>query len=252
MRVLSANVSGLNAAVKSKFFELPKVASADVLCLQETRCPDAGAIGAALGYYVAAANRGIDPSTGRAAHGGVAIFSKLPITGDILPSNDALGHRGQFVAGTTGGVHLASAYVTLDARPEQFAAFEDLFACVGQSTLPALICGDMNTFRDARDAWSFNDALSRRSAGCDRGAMTWFADVFRAGWIDAIEMDWPTRPLYTWWQRPDLFERGSGTRVDYILASRAADRRTVRGSAEVIMDNLRGGHAQLAISLDAA
>lgn len=49
-----------------------------------------------------------------------------------------------------------------------------------------------------------------------------------------------------------LFERGSGTRVDYILASQAADLRIVRGSAEVITDNLRGGHAQIAISLDAA
>lgn len=252
MRVLSANLSGLNAAVKSGFFELQKVALADVLCLQETRCQDAGRIGEALGYNSIAATRGTDPRTGKAAHGGVAIFSRLPISASPSLTHDALALRGQFVAGTICGVVIASVYVTLDARPEQFAAFEYLFALVSQREAPALVCGDMKTFRDDRDAWSFSDALERGSDGCDRGAMSWFADVFRAGWIDAIEIDWPTRPLYTWWQRPDLFERGSGTRVDYILASRTAHERVARGSAEVITDHLRGGHAQIALTVENA
>jgi exonuclease III len=80
--------------------------------------------------------------------------------------------------------------------------------------------------------------------------MAWFHGVFDAGWIDVIESDCATRPLYTWWQRPDLFERGRGTRVDYILATTSAHDRIGTGSAQVMTDQRRGGHAQIAIAID--
>ena len=107
----------------------------------------------------------------------------------------------------------------------------------------------MNTFRDERDSWSFATAFEKRAYGCDETAMAWFAGVFKDGWIDAVERDWTPRPLYTWWARSALFDRGDGTRLDYILASESAFAGLVPGSSRVMMDRRFGGHAQLALSL---
>ena len=247
MKLLNANINGLKSAVESGFFDLRHVADADVLCLQETSCEDAASYGRALGYNVVAADR-IKPEVGRAPVGGVAIFSRLPIAETGLLGAEALAARGQFVSGTIDGFNIASIYVTLDARPEQFTALSDLFAKLSADDLPALACGDMNTFRDQRDAWSFADAIKYRKVGCDRGAMAWFAAVFEADWIDAIESDCSAQPLYTWWHSQALFDRGDGTRVDYILASKSAHARVVPKSSAVTTGNRRGGHAQISLA----
>jgi exodeoxyribonuclease-3 len=247
MNIVSANVNGLRSALQNGFFALNHVQNADVLCLQQTRCDDAVMIGGELDYYVVAADR--VPGGDGATHGGVAILSRRPLEAFASPAADALRERGQFVAARIDGVNVASAYVSLDARPEQFAALTQHFAELRADGAAALVCGDMNTFRDERDAWNFAATMEKRGYGCDETAMVWFAGVFEDGWIDAIERDWAARPLYTWWARSALFDRGDGTRLDYILTSEAASARLVPGSSRVMMDHRFGGHAQLALSL---
>ena len=151
---------------------------------------------------------------------------------------------------TIAGVNVASIYVTLDARPEQFAAFTDLFKELAKAGSPALICGDMNTSRDKCDSWSFVESMKKRGYGCDPTAMGWFQDVFVCGWFDSIELDWPGRPLYTWWAGSALFDRGDGTRLDYILASESAQAKVVLGSSGVMTKNRFGGHAQICLTLN--
>jgi exodeoxyribonuclease-3 len=249
MNIVSANVNGLRSALQNGFFALNHVQNADVLCLQETRCDDAAMIGGELDYHVVAADRVAHGDGDAAPHGGVAIFSRQPLETFGSPVADALRDRGQYVAARIDGVHIASAFVSLDARPEQFAAFTEHFRELRADDAAALVCGDMNTFRDERDSWSFANAFEKRAYGCDEHAMAWFSSVFEAGWIDAVERDWVPRPLYTWWARSALFDRGDGTRLDYILASERAFARMVPESSRVMMEHRFGGHAQLALSL---
>ncbi|MDB5040057.1 MAG: exoA [Candidatus Eremiobacteraeota bacterium] len=234
--------------MKRGFFDLRHVVSADVVCLQETRCDDAASIGCALGFEAVAADRRRDES-GKLAHGGVAIFSRHPIRMQNMHTEEALRTRGQFVCCTITGVNVASVYVSQDAQPKQFPALNYLFSKLRADGAAAVVCGDMNTFRDARDSWSFANSLRIRGVGCDSGAMAWSNGLLLGDWVDAIEADYPKRPLYTWWQRPDLFDRGDGTRLDYILVSKTAHGRVIPQSAAVMTDERFGGHAQVMLTL---
>ena len=241
--VVSANVNGLTSALQNGFFGLPHIKAADVLCLQETRSDDAVTIGRELGFEAIAANT--------AGHGGVAIFATSP----IVVNNEHLTHygpeqSGQFVSGSVAGVNFGSMSVTRSAEPDQFRAFSELFERLNAGGASTLLCGDMNTFRDGRDAWNFEGAMEKGGIGCDPVAMAWFAGVFANGWIDAVEAGYPQRPLYTWWQRNDLFRRGDGTRRDYILASPPANARVAEGSAAVMTEHRFGGHAQIMLTLN--
>jgi exonuclease III len=119
-----------------------------------------------------------------------------------------------------------------------------------RASASALSDGDMNTFRDSRDSWSFANSFGRRDVGCDERAMDWFSGVFARGWNDSLETHCPSRPLYTWWANDRLYSEGRGTRVDYILALPALLQHIRPQSGAVYSETRRGGHAQIAISLD--
>ncbi len=249
MRILSANVNGLHGAVTNGFFTMPHVLEADVLCLQGTRCEDAAAVGTELGYHALAVDRASHDETEKGDRGGVAIFAKQPLSAREVDGPETLASSGQFISCTLGGFAIASVYVTMDAQPRQFPSLAALFAKLAAEAGGAVICGDMNTFRDGHDAWNFAESSNKNGYGCDPTAMTWFAQTFQAGWIDAIGLDYKPRPLYTWWSRNELYHRGDGTRLDYILLSPSLAMRLTTGSAQVSSQKRFGGHAQIAVSI---
>jgi exodeoxyribonuclease-3 len=247
MRILSANVNGLHGAVTNGFFTMPHVLEADVLCLQGTRCEDAASVGMGLGYYALAVDR--TSQGGGIDRGGVAIFAKQPLTSRAVDGDDMLASNGQFISCTLGDLAIASVYVTMDAQPQQFPSLAARFAALASEAGGAVICGDMNTFRDEHDAWNFAESSNKGSYGCDPTAMAWFAQTFNAGWTDAVGLDYKPRPLYTWWSRNELYHRGDGTRLDYILLSPVLTMRLTSGSAQVSSQKRFGGHAQIAVSI---
>ncbi len=249
MRILSANVNGLHGAVTNGFFTMPHVLEADVICLQGTRCDDAAAVGTELGYHALAVDRTSHDENGKADRGGVAIFAKQPLRELDLAAQDALASNGQFISCRLGDLAIASVYVTMDAQPEQFPALAARFAALAAEAGGAVIGGDMNTFRNGDDAWNFAESASKNGYGCDPTAMAWFAQTFNAGWIDAIGLDYKPRPLYTWWSRNELYHRGDGTRLDYILLSAGLATRLTSGSAQVSSQKRFGGHAQIAVTI---
>ena len=246
VRIVSANVSGLNAAKKSGFFAWPHVSEADILLLQETSADDVESIGCALGYQTAASDRA--SSGNRKAHGGVAILSRVPIT-DVVRSGPAHCERGQFVSCSIGSLRLASIYVTLDATRDQFPAFTDCFAEMLATAHEVLVAGDFNTFRGPEDSWRFHEAIARREVGTDDYARGWLEDTFAGGWIDAARAHHKSRPFHTWWWSDANFARKRGTRLDYILVSKPLVARIDPRSVALHSERRRGGHAQLALSL---
>jgi len=249
MRILSANVNGLHGAVANGFFTMPHVLEADVLCLQGTRCEDAAAVGTELGYHALAVDRVAHDEAAKADRGGVAIFAKRPLRARAIDGHETLASNGQFISCMLGDLAIASVYVTMDAQPQQFPSLTALFASLAAEAGGAVICGDMNTFRDVQDAWNFAESSNKSGYGCDPTAMAWFAQTFNAGWIDAIGLDYKPRPLYTWWSRNELYHRGDGTRLDYILLSAGLTMRLTSGSAQVSSQKRFGGHAQIAVSI---
>jgi exodeoxyribonuclease-3 len=247
MRIISANISGINAAKKAGFFTWPHIAAADILCLQETQADDVEEMGRYLGYHAVAADRGLGNDS-RKAHGGVAIFSRSPLA-DIVRSGVAHVKRGQFVSCSIGSLRLASIYVTLDANRDQFAAFSKCFSNLLASSPTVMIAGDFNTFRGQQDSWRFHDAMSRQEVGTDDHARNWLEGLFKEGWVDVTRLHLKRRPFHTWWHSEGNFLKNQGTRLDYIFASPALAPSAIPESATIYPEQRRGGHAQLAISI---
>ncbi len=245
------NVDGLEAALAKGFFSLPHVEAADVLCLQETRCKDAVKIGTELGYHVAAADMLRYEESGRRVHGGVAIFSRFPLRDIEGPESErSLVERGQYIAASIGSLRIASVYIEPPSSLETLRAFDRLFKAMLAGHPLALICGDFNTFRDARDSWRFHDAVRAQDAGTDAYMREWFKSVFTQGWSDVVARDLNASPFYTWWQTKAHLRLNKGTRLDYQLASAQLATLVASGTAAPYADDRRGGHAQLSITYD--
>lgn len=249
---MTANIDGLESAVKKGFFEIPYVVAADVLCIQETKCPSVEDIikRFSLDYHVIASNRGLKPD-GKPYHGGVAILSRFPITNGITSESTVLEPRGQFVAGTICSISVASIYVTLNNTLTERTTLSKLFDAVSQQSENALLCGDFNTFRKPQDSHRWHIAKNAYEYGTDYYAVEWMNSLIKDGrWVDAIGSDCKTRPLYTWWSTQALFIENRGTRLDHQLVSPPLLQRLVPGSVTIHKDFRRGKHAQVSAEYD--
>ena len=247
MKIVSANISSLKNL--NNLWKLPHVAGADVVCLQETTVAGVEKAAERLGYRVVAADRLVHPGGG-----GVAILSRIPIQEVTLDEeHGCLLPRGQYVSGIIDGIQISSVYVTHDSTSRQFTALSSLFA--SQVDRRAVIAGDMNIFRDGRDSWRFAKAIDNRNKGqveygCDETAMTWFRNQFKSGWVDVIGKHARERRVYTYWNTTGHYERGEGTRLDYILASPAMAIE-VKPQSVVVSHEVRfGRHAQVSCVFD--
>jgi len=219
-----------------------KVARPDVICLQETKCPD-GKFPlkrfARLGYPHAALN-------GQKGHHGVAILSRLPLdsidTRNYCGKSDSrhlavkIGDR----AGLTDQLTVHNFYVPAGgdepdpANNEKFAhklAFLDEMRvapgmCLG-NTERAIVVGDLNVAPLEHDVWSHKQMLkvvSHTPIECEK-----LAAVQKAGeWFDVLRAFVPEpAKLYTWWsyRAHDWEAADRGRRLDHIWVSPAmADR----------------------------
>jgi exodeoxyribonuclease III len=247
LHIVSANISGIRAAEKAGFFDWPHIAAADVLCLQETCADGVEAIGEKLGFLVAATDP-IRETDERKPHGGVAIFSRKPLS-NIVHGSGALARRGQFVACSIGSLRVASVYVTLDANAHQFNALNECFAEMLANSPHALIAGDFNIFRNHQDSWRFHEAVSRSEAGTDPTARAWLDGLLTQNWVDAMRIHHKKRPFYTWWCNEAYFKQNRGTRLDYVFLSPRLAEKVDPVSVAVYDEQRRGHHAQLALSL---
>ena len=203
----------------------------DVLCLQETKCPDDKFPlndFAKLGYEHVAIH-------GQKGYHGVAIVSRLPL--EAPASRDFCGmgdSRHQEVRFGAGGrtVRLHNFYVPAGgdepdplvnpkfdhklrfvAEMEQMAAIED--------GIPSILVGDLNIAPLENDVWSHRQLLNVVShTPVETEGLT---RVFRGGgWSDLIRNTIPeTEKVYTWWsyRARDWAESDRGRRLDHIWAA---------------------------------
>ena len=202
----------------------------DVLCLQETKCPDPAFPHApfeALGYR----HRAI---RGEKGYNGLAVLSKRPI--------EPLDHRDFCVRGDcrhmavrVDGIAIHNLYVPAGgdvpdpvANPK-FAhklAFLDEMASWfapggGAPEGPSILVGDLNVAPGEQDVWSHRQLLRIVS---HTPVETAKLDVVRAagGWIDAARRFVPEdEKLYSWWsyRAKDWAASDKGRRLDHVWVS---------------------------------
>ena len=237
LKITTWNINSVRLRINlvAKFI---KAARPDVICLQETKCPDSKfplKRFARLGYPHAALN-------GQKGHHGVAILSRLP-----LDSIDARNYCGKSDsrhvavkigerAGLVDPLTVHNFYVPAGgdepdpADNEKFAhklAFLDEMRaapdmCLGSADR-AILVGDLNVAPLEHDVWSHRQMLkvvSHTPVECQR-----LAAVQKAGgWFDVLRAFVPEpAKLYTWWsyRAHDWQVADRGRRLDHIWVSPA-------------------------------
>ena len=227
-----------------------KAVRPDVLCLQETKCPDDRfpvKRFKRLGYEHVALN-------GQKGYHGVVVLSRLPFDSvetqsfcgktDCRHVSAVLGER----AGLRDPVTLHNFYVPaggdipdsqLNPKFAHKLAFLDemrvsaSLRCNGASRM--ILVGDLNVAPLEHDVWSHKQMLrvvSHTPIECEKLG----AAQSDGGWIDAMRLQVPEpAKLYTWWsyRSPDWEAADKGRRLDHIwlapaLADRLADMRVFK------------------------
>jgi exodeoxyribonuclease III len=231
-----------------------KAVRPDVLCLQETKCPDdrfPKKRFKRLGYEHIALN-------GQKGYHGVVVISRLPFESfDIQPFcgksdcrhvSAVLGER----AGLRDPITLHNFYVPAggdlpdaDVNPKfahKLSFLDEMRAhdglrCNGANRM--ILVGDLNVAPLEHDVWSHKQMLrivSHTPIECEK--LT--AAQKQGGWVDAMRMLVPEpEKLYTWWsyRSPDWETADKGRRLDHIwVAPALAD----RVSAIRVAKHLRG------------
>ncbi len=204
----------------------------DVLCLQETKCPDAnfpeGAFRKA-GYEHIAIN-------GQKGYHGVATVSRTPLENverrDFCNVGDSR-HIAVDVAFNGSAVRLHNFYVPAggdepnrEVNPK-FGHKLDFFAEMkewlngSETSRPAVLVGDLNVAPYEHDVWSHKKLL--RVVSHTPVEVELFETVREAGgWLDAMRQFTPMEEkLYTWWsyRAKDWSAADKGRRLDHIWVS---------------------------------
>jgi exodeoxyribonuclease III len=230
MRICTWNINSLRLR-RDLLHTLVAELDPDVICLQETKVPDAlfpDDAPVALGYPHVARR-------GMKGYNGVAILSRLPIEEEAAPDWCERGdcrHLQVRVAAAGGPIELHDFYVpaggdlpdpALNPKFAHKLAFLDeathWFAARGRLSRTVLV-GDLNVAPLPNDVWSHRqllDVVSHTPPETDRlGA--WM----RTGFVDAVRHFVPEEErLFTWWsyRNQDWRRSDRGRRLDHVWVS---------------------------------
>ena len=215
MRLVSANVNGIRAAVRRGGLAWLLDQEADVICLQEVRATD-DQLAEALGDAFQDWHLAHRPSAVRPGHAGVAILSRQPLA--VTEELGEADEQGRWLAVRIGDLDVASVYVhTGEADTPAQDDKHRFLAAMGkwmEQHPRALVCGDLNVAH--READIKNWKGNRGKAGfleSERAYLDhWYDEL---GWVD-LGKD----AGYTWWSwRGKAFDNDAGWRIDCVLAS---------------------------------
>ncbi len=237
MLLSSWNVNSYRAVAKKGFFDWLRGASADVVCLQETKV---------RADQLTEADLHPDGFTGvwcssekRQGWSGTAVFHKiapLAVTCDL--PDPAYQGEGRLIHFEYEAFHLVNCYFPNgQSSPERLAyklGFYEAFLTYAQElrrAKPVVFCGDVNTAHTEIDLK--NPKTNRHVSGFLPEERAWIDRVVAAGYVDTFRMFEPGPGHYTWWDYlTRARERNAGWRIDYFFVSEELKSRVVRAWIE--------------------
>jgi exodeoxyribonuclease-3 len=219
MKIVSWNINSLRKR-QDRFFDWLEKERPDVVCLQETKCPDdqfpvlgLGAIGYRSAYH------------GEKSYNGVAILSKIDMQNVRASLCDEVEDpQARVIAATIATVRVYSIYapngqsVGSSAYEYKLNWYARLHECLSKEQIGSLVvCGDFNVAPDDRDV--FDPELWRGAIMCSDGERAAFRRLGEIGLRDTLRMHHPETGLFSWWDyRMLAFPKNRGLRIDLILA----------------------------------
>ena len=256
MRILSWNVNGLRACVRKGFHGFLDSSGADIIGLQEVRAFEhqlEDRTRAPQGWHAA-----FSPAE-RPGYSGVAIYSRQrPSRIETALGEARFDAEGRLIIAHFGRMAVASVYFPKGSgrnRDNSRVPYKlDFYAAVFDRIQvlrrrgPVYVVGDYNTAHEEIDL--ARPRTNRKASGFLPEERAEITRWLKAGWVDTFRARHPGAPdHYTWWRQwGGCRERNVGWRIDYVLASPAANKQVT--DAFIWPDVLGSDHCPVGIDLD--
>ena len=224
MKIATWNINGINSRL-DHVIKWSAGARVDVLCLQETKTPDAKFPVMKLrkaGYEHIAVH-------GEKSYNGVAILSRLPMD-DVVKGfpNEAEDEPKRLLAATIEGVRVVTAYFPHGTRigSEKFRFKLDwvqklrkYFDKYYDKSDDVLLCGDTNITPHEMDLWNVKYWATRMHFTKEEREV--LQQLKKWGFIDVFRQINDQPGEYTWWDtfRESSFPKNRGLRLDHMWAT---------------------------------
>lgn len=220
MKIASWNINSLRKR-QDRLFSWLETTNPDIVCLQETKCPDEQFPALALraaGYYLA--------YHGEKSYNGVAILATTELR-EVRPSlcDEIIDPQARVIAASVGKLRVFSIYapngqaVGSPAYQYKLQWYSRLRECVAKERSSDLVvCGDFNVAPDDLDIYDPDLWRGAIMASDDERAA--FRDLCSLGLHDTLRIHHKQRNLFSWWDyQMRAFEKNRGLRIDAVLAS---------------------------------
>ena len=224
MKIATWNINGINSRL-DHVIKWSAGARVDVLCLQETKTPDAKFPVMKLrkaGYEHIAVH-------GEKSYNGVAILSRLPMD-DVVKGfpNEAEAEPKRLLAATIEGVRVVTAYFPHGTRigSEKFhfkldwvQKLRKYFDKYYDKSDDVLLCGDTNITPHEMDLWNVKYWATRMHFTKEEREV--LQQLKKWGFIDVFRQINDQPGEYTWWDtfRESSFPKNRGLRLDHMWAT---------------------------------
>ena len=220
MKIASWNINSLRKR-QDRLFAWLEGTEPDVVCLQETKCPDElfpalalQAVGYRSAYH------------GEKSYNGVAILAKHELY-DVRPSlcDEVVDPQARVIAATIDDVRVFSIYapngqaIGSPAYEYKLHWYRRLRDCVAnEKFVDVIVCGDFNVAPEDIDV--YDPDLWRGAIMASESERAAFRELCKIGLCDTLRIHHKEGELYTWWDyQMRAFEKNRGLRIDAVLAS---------------------------------
>ena len=220
MKIASWNINSLRKR-QDRLFAWLETTRPDVVCLQETKCPDEQFPALALqsvGYR--------SVYHGEKSYNGVAILSNTEPR-DVRASlcDEVVDPQARVIAATIANMRVFSIYapngqaVGSPAYDYKLSWYARLRECIAKEKSPdVIVCGDFNVAPEDRDI--YDPELWRGAIMCSDGERAAFCKLCEIGLRDTLRLHHQEGGLFSWWDYRMLsFPKNRGLRIDAILAN---------------------------------
>ena len=220
MKIVSWNINSLRKR-QDRLFDWLEAIKPDIVCLQETKCPDdqfpalaLQAVGYRSAYH------------GEKSYNGVAILANREPR-DVRPSlcDEVVDPQARVIAATIDDVRVFSIYapngqaIGSPAYEYKLHWYRRLRDCVAnEKSVDVIVCGDFNVAPEDIDV--YDPDLWRGAIMASKSERAAFRELCKIGLCDTLRIHHKEGELYTWWDyQMRAFEKNRGLRIDAVLAS---------------------------------
>ena len=220
MRIASWNINSLRKR-QDRLFEWLETTQPDIVCLQETKCPDEQfpALSLRAAGYRSAYH-------GEKSYNGVAILARSEMH-DIRASlcDEVVDPQARVIAATISRFRVLSVYapngqaVGSSAYQYKLGWYQRLSKCITKEKFSDIVvCGDFNVAPADIDV--YNAELWRGAIMASDAERAAFRDLCSLGLHDTLRIHHKEGDLFSWWNyQMRAFEKNRGLRIDAVLAT---------------------------------